>query len=435
MINMKKILIINAMGLYNYGGRAVMKGAIKSLQENIPNVQIDIMSTHYKNEYKIYKKWNYRNVEIIDHIWYKENDSTIKNILSSSISAPIVFLKFISYRYLHNIVPIKDPYQQYDIVIDLTTDGPSDHYGLFLPIFFMYNILLAKIANKKVVTCAASIGKFDRFITKSLAKFILNNVDLITVREEITENYLQEIGINRPRIELTADHAFLMEPTSYQNVDKIFVNEKIDKNKKPIIGISPSQLIHKYAFPGISDRNIRYKEYVEKMALTIDFIIESLNGNVVLIPHSSMALNENDFFISKEIYEKVVNKDMVKLITGEYDADELKGVIGQCDMFIGCRMHPTVASTSMCVPTVAVTYGHKFQGVIGKMMGQEKCLIDIKKYSPDEFLLEMKTKINYVWNNRKSIRNELKEKIITVKKQALLNGKLIKEIIENEQNI
>jgi polysaccharide pyruvyl transferase WcaK-like protein len=429
IIKNKKILLINAMGLYNYGGRAVMKGAIKSLQDAIPDVQIDVMSTHYKDECDIYEKWNYENLKLIEHVWFEENKSGLKNILCSVVSAPLVLLKFLSYRYLHDILPIKNPYQQYDIIVDMSTDGLNDHYGFFMPIFFMFNILLAKIANKKIVTCAASIGKFDRLITKTLAKFVLNKVDLITPREEITEQYLHEIGINRPRIELTADHAFIMDPSSSRRIDQILLNESIYRSEKPMIGISPSQPMYEYAFSSISDRNIRYKEYVDKMASTIDFIIENLNGMVVLVSHTFTVSNENDFSTSKEIYGKVVNKDMLKLITGEYDADELKGVIGRCDIFIGCRMHATVASTSMGIPTIAVAYGHKFHGVIGKMMGQEKRMIDIKNYTPDEFLSEMKSQICYVWNNRNKIRIELEKKAIVVKEKAFLNGKLVKELM------
>jgi len=417
---MTKILIINTMGLYNYGGRAVMKGAITSLQKSMPDAQIDIMSTHYNRECETYKKWNYKNVKLIDHVWFKESNSIIRTALSSTILAPLAFIKFLSKE---------NPYKQYDIIVDLSTDGLNDHYGLFMPVFFMYNILLAKMANKKIVTSAASIGKFNKLSTKLMAQFILNKVNLITPREEITQQYLSEIGISEPRIELTADHAFLMESSSLQRVDNIFSIEGININNNPKIGISPSQTIHNYAFACISSKDKRYNEYLDKMALTINFIIESLDCDVILIPHSSMALNENDYSISKEIYEKTTHKDRVKIITGEYDADELKGIIGKCDMFIGCRMHSTIASTSMGVPTIAVTYGHKFHGVIGKMMGQEKCLIDINKFTPDEFLSEMKFKVNYVWNNRDSIRTELKKKTIIVKEKALLNGKLIKELM------
>ncbi|MCK4824863.1 polysaccharide pyruvyl transferase family protein, partial [bacterium] len=114
----------------------------------------------------------------------------------------------------------------------------------------------------------------------------------------------------------------------------------------------------------------------------------------------------------------------------EYMADELKGIIGLCDMFIGCRMHSTIASTSMSVSTIAVVYGHKSHGVIGNMMGQGKYFIEIEKYTPNELLSELKAKIDHAWANRDSISNELKELAEAAKERALLNGSLIKGLLE-----
>lgn len=439
---MKNILIINTMGLFSHGGRAVIKGTIESLQQNIPDVNIDLMSTHYRDEYAIYEKWNYRNVKLIDHIWYKDTNSFIKNILLSSIYAPLSFLRFISYRCFHKVLPIKNPYDQYDIIIDLSTDGLNDHYGLFMPIFFMYNDLLAIISGKKIMVSSASIGKFNRPITKIFSKLILNKVDLISAREDITKEYLlKDLEIDHPRIVSTADQAFLMEPTSDRRIDEILLAENINKDDRPIIGISPSKLIHKYAFPNIIDKDIKYEEYVVSMTKIIDHITKNLGWTVVLIPHSlptaTMGVTRDDFSTSKEIYDRVMdraaNKDKLRLITGKYDADELKGIMSKCDMFIGCRMHSTIASTSTMVPTIAVVYGHKFHGIIGKMLGQEKCIVEIEKCTPEEFSSEMKSKIDYVWINRTSISDELKEKIKVIKEMAFSNGKFAKELLYSKR--
>jgi len=436
---MKKILVINAMGLYNYGGMAVVKGTIESLKQNMPNAELTIMSNHFEDEHSIYEKWNYENVRVINHLWYKEYSSGLKTMTHSGIDAVFTIFKFGAYQYFGRVIPFKNPYQKYDAIIDLGTDALNEHYGCLMPIFSLFNTLLAVMSRKPTAICAASIGTFENKVLRYLAKFVLNRVNLITAREETTKEYLQTLGINKPSIHLTADHAFLMPPASSEHTNEIFAIEGIDKDDRPLIGISPSQLIHTYAFTTIRDHEEKYQNYIDVMAKAVEYLVETTGGTVILIPHSAAALNrpstEDDRIVSKKIYEKVKNTDKMKLIVGEYEADELKGIIGMCDMFIGCRMHPTIASTSMGVPTVAVVYGHKSHGIIGKMMGQEKCIIEIGNYDPDGLLLEMKSKIDYVLGNRDSIRNELKEKNQEVQEKALLNGKLVKELLDSLNSI
>lgn len=439
---MTNILIINVMGAYSYGGRAVIKGAIRSLKENMPDAKISLMSSHYEKERDLYKKWNFKDVELVNHIWYKENGSLPKTLLISGLFAIYTTFKFIFYKNFKGIFPINSDFQQYDVIIDLTTDGPNEHYGMFMAFFPLFNTQLALMSGKPTVISAASIGTFTKPLTKSLAKFVLNRVNLITVREEITRDYLKSFGIFFPKIYITADHAFLMRPAPEKRIDEIFKVEGIREIKRPLIGVNLSILIHKYAFPDIIDQDEKYSKYISIIIETLDYLGRKFNGQILIIPHargasslaaaSANAPKEDDRGISQRIYSKFKN-DNIKLITGDYDADELKGIIGRCDLFIGCRMHATIASTSMCVPTIAMVYGHKSNGILGKMMGQENSLISVENYNSEELFPEIVSKIDYIYENRDNIRKDLCNRSKTLEKKALLNGFYVKELIESSR--
>ena len=45
-----------------------------------------------------------------------------------------------------------------------------------------------------------------------IAKFLLKRMALITLRERISKQHLEELGITNVPIYLTADSAFLLEP-------------------------------------------------------------------------------------------------------------------------------------------------------------------------------------------------------------------------------
>lgn len=435
--NETRILVINVMGTYSLGARAVIKGAIRSLNESIPNAKLTLMSSHYGKEKDLYEEWNYDNVELIDHIWYHEKDSLPMTLLHSGVCASWTFLQFGLYKYLKSIFPLDNKYKNFDIIIDLTTDGPNEHYGLFMFLFSIFNTQLALMSGKPVAICAASIGKFEKPITKILAKYVLNKINLITVREEITRSYLESFGINNTKIYLTADHAFLMQPASEERINEIFEIEGINKYDKPIVGISPSRLIHKYAFPDVADKKEKYLIYINAISKIIEYINDNIDCLILLIPHSgaasAMTPDEDDRAICREIFPLVKNKDSLKMIEGDYDAYELKGIIGRCDMFIGCRMHATIASTSMSVPTISVVYGHKSHGIIGKMMGQKDSIVEIEKFNSEEFLSVMKLKIDYVYANKDDIRRELGERAKIAENRALLNGLYVRELIEKNE--
>jgi len=185
----------------------------------------------------------------------------------------------------------------------------------------------------------------------------------------------------------------------------------------------------------------RQRKYIELMAAMIDYVVDSLGATACFIPHVTGSAqwsehhseHNNDREVCSRIYEQMRNKQAVGLLRGNYLPDEIKGVIGSCDMFIGCRMHATIASTSLGIPTIAIAYGDKFYRIIGKTMGQEAYIVDIRTPSFDELLAELKSKLDSLWANRERVSQELKEKAKIAEEQALLYGKLIKELVESSK--
>jgi polysaccharide pyruvyl transferase WcaK-like protein len=159
------------------------------------------------------------------------------------------------------------------------------------------------------------------------------------------------------------------------------------------------------------------------MARVIDSLVENLNATVIMIPHVYTS-NGDDRIAINSVFHKVKNKSKVKTIKNEYTPQELKGIIGLCDLFIGARMHATIAATSMLVPTVGIAYSHKMHGIIGEMLGQEKYVLDIKELDYENLISTIKD----AWGNRDRIKKELEVRIPMIKEKAMLNGKLVKEL-------
>jgi colanic acid/amylovoran biosynthesis protein len=162
------------------------------------------------------------------------------------------------------------------------------------------------------VIYAQSIGPFDNRFGKFLARFVLNRVDLITVRDEKSVEYLQKYNINKPPIYLTADPAFLLESAPCERISEILNVENIDKIDKSFVGLSiRSKGSLRRGISSTGSLEEKYQEYIKVMSKTVDYLIEKLDAEVIFIPHVIIP-TEDDRIVHKVIYQSVKNKHKFK---------------------------------------------------------------------------------------------------------------------------
>ncbi|MCD4844281.1 MAG: polysaccharide pyruvyl transferase family protein [Methanosarcinales archaeon] len=416
-----KMIIIDEFNSLNNGEMARVISAIEGIKNYIPNVNFTIFSSDPEIDKERYKKFD---IKVIKRPWYLQSKIFIISLILSMLLAFITIINCLFSRFFK-----KGKFQQYDIFIHLLGDVFND-YGI-IPLFYhLFHISIGLIIGKPVIIYGESIGPFKNHQLKFLTKVVLNRVSLILVREEISFKYLSEMGVNKSKIRLTNDPAFALIPASQERIEIILSQENIKKGNKPFIGISPVQGIRPDIFPQIIGFEKKYEEYIEFIANITDYIQEKLDANIVFVPHV-LRHDDDDRIICEKIMQKIENKKNVVILKGMYTADELKGIISQFDIFLGSRMHATIASTSMYVPTIALAHSHKFIGIIGGILDQNDFVIDLRKSNTEDLLNETKSKIDYSWKNRDIIREKLYESMKKAREKAFLNGKYVKELCES----
>jgi colanic acid/amylovoran biosynthesis protein len=311
---------------------------------------------------------------------------------------------------------ILSEYAKSDIIVDLSGDTFSDKEARAL--FSILGIFIGMVLGKKIAVFSQSIGPFNK-LTKPIARFCLNMVDLIVIREDVTKKYLRHIGVNNACTYLAGEIAFLLEPASTLKVREILMKENINANERnvPLVGVGTSALIS-------GTFKSKNNFYVSLMAEITDYIVEKLNGRIIYISHIIIPPNydsHDDRYVAEEIFQLARNKDKIKIVKGDYSPEELKGIIGQCDLFIGARMHSNIASTSLHVPTLAIAWSHKYIGIM-RMLEQEKYVCDIRTTTFEDLAL----KVNDAWSNRDAIRKNLALKAAEMEKSALYSCELVK---------
>lgn len=398
---MTKILLIGGHSLMSIGMHAMAISTMTALNRSIPNVEFTILSVCPEIEHNLYDKYGF-NLRVV-----KYDESLLK-------------LKLI-FRMLRE-------YVRTDIIIGMYGDALIG-VTVGSTILYSCSILLASILRRPYVLYPQSIGPFETKLTMFLAKFALNRATSITAREEITKNYLQDMGVNKPLIYLSADMAFILQPAPRERVEEIFLKEGIGNDNGLLIGMNISQLIN------YKSKNSKVKcEYIDLMAQVSDYLITNLNATIIFIPHSIYQMEimdskrniEDDVIAVNEAFAKVKNKHKVAAITSNYTSEELKGIIGQCDLFIGARMHANIAATSMCVPTIAIAYSIKAPGIMN-MVGLKKYICDFRTVT----FAELISKIEDMLSNREKIVEKMTPKIEELKESVWLNVKLVKDLLNS----
>jgi len=166
-------------------------------------------------------------------------------------------------------------------------------------------------------------------------------------------------------------------------------------------------------------------EYSELIRSIIRLLIERKNATVLLIPHVFGTGSECDSPACERVYEAFKDKypGRIGVVRGQYDQSEIKYIIGQCDFFIGSRMHACIAAVSQCVPAVSIAYSRKFVGVMATV-GVESLVADPRKMDETEIL----NVVDQAFEQRAMVREQLQQKIPQVRETIL---RLFGEITES----
>jgi polysaccharide pyruvyl transferase WcaK-like protein len=158
---------------------------------------------------------------------------------------------------------------------------------------------------------------------------------------------------------------------------------------------------------------VDYRRFIHQL---IDFLIAEKNENVILVPHVIGSGAESDVTVCERVYEELKLKYPGKLglVRGSYDQSEMKYIIGQCDFFVGSRMHSCIGAISQCVPAVSVAYSDKFIGVM-EALGFDYSVADARRLTEDE-LLDV---VCRVYENRTAMRQQLAHKMLEVEWQVM----------------
>ena len=202
--------------------------------------------------------------------------------------------------------------------------------------------------------------------------------------------------------------------------DKEYEFDYMDKLKKEndiIIGIT----VRNWNFPNVKDKNKAKENYLKAVADSMDFIIEKYNSVFVFVPQVIVEFGD-DTETAKEIKKIMKNSNKFVIRNDDYSPYEIKAMASNCDYFIGTRMHSNIFATSMKIPTTAIAYEKKTNGIM-ETVNMSDYVVEIDTITKEELTKTIEKMINdreeiiKTLNKRiPEIRKEIEEKTIKVLK-------------------
>jgi polysaccharide pyruvyl transferase WcaK-like protein len=293
-------------------------------------------------------------------------------------------------------------------------DSFSDIYGLRRLLYVTLPQLLVLTLGRPLVLLPQTYGPFKSRLAKTIARFVLKRAHRVYSRDlPGIEEVRKLIGDSGPPVEFAYDMGFALEPHTPSPAAVTLLSQL--KRGGSLVGLNVSGLLYVGGYTGNNMFGLK-ADYRKLLSLVVEHFAGDSGCNVLLIPHVFGDSRESDSSAVEQFRcDLPANlKSRVHLLEGRFDHHQIKHIIGQCDFFLGSRMHACIAAISQCVPSVALAYSKKFLGVM-RSIDMESIVADLSQNDEAEVI----DRLTNAYLSRARVREQLETTMPVVKRKVL----------------
>lgn len=280
-------------------------------------------------------------------------------------------------------------------------------------LYYLAIIRTAKFFGKKVMLYANGIGPVTGKLNRRLVKMVVNKVDVITLREKLSEADLINIGVKNPNMEVTADPAFKLKSITDCEARELFAKEGIPFDK-PIIGVAVRSW--QKAVYGEED-------YISSIAATCDDMAEK-GCRIVFLPMEY----PRDINVSERVMKKM--KHGAGIFKNRYTPSQILGITGCFDIMLSMRLHTLIFAAVKNVPMVGIIYDPKVEYYLKELDMPEGGDIRKERLSSSK----MTEYVTDILENMDTYKKRLKDRADVMLEKADRNDIILSEQLELLRN-
>lgn len=401
---MTNILITNSYSWYQKGDAGILMGMVNTLEQIFEGPKIDVLSftpeidnTSYPLDAEFYP----------DPLKISYGNSSKATKLTIPLAATVLSAQAkLKKSYVRK--QIAQRFKEADLVLSVG-GGFLGGYSLD-SLAHVFTIYLATLYDKPTVIYAQSISEFGTLLVGIPTKYVLNQTDLIMPREEVSEQYTRQLNLE-PDIEPIPDAAFMLDPDPSLDSPGELLSHGVP-NDQTVVGMTAKE----WHFPDASDSEAKIRQYKTSMVEAVTHLVNNQNSHVVMFPQVIFAPHDDDREIAREIVQACPEKvrENVTTLESDYTPPELISLIGECDFFVGTRMHSNIFATRAGVPTVAISYQAKTHGIM-RSLDLDGWWVNINEIDPNNIV----GLIERGMSNRETIQSNIERRVPELREEIL----------------
>lgn len=279
-------------------------------------------------------------------------------------------------RNIFSILQLFGVLRTIDVAIDVTAgDSFADIYGDYR---FLGTTKIKEFVEKKgipLLLAPQTYGPFNKKENEKYAAEIIKNAYRVVTRDAFSAGYVKEItGRDIP---VTTDLAFQLP---YEKTEIASEKTKVGLNISGLLVQNATEV----GFVNKDDLKTDYDAYIDSL---LEYLTSQECYEVYLISHV-----DEDYHACETFHRKYPS---AKLVNTFQNPMEVKSFISGLDIFVGARMHATIAAFTSGVVTIPTAYSRKFETMFS-VVGYN-VVVDLKASDTETALADT---IAYVENSQ-----------------------------------
>ncbi|MCW2277459.1 polysaccharide pyruvyl transferase CsaB [Heliophilum fasciatum] len=298
---MSTVVLSGYFGYENAGDEALLKAMIAALRRRRPNLEIIVLSGQPEATAKAYQ---------------------VKAV----------------YRY--NPIAVLTSLLRADLVISGGGSLLQDVTGPLTVPYYLLVVAMAALLGRKAMFYAQGIGPVNGRLAQWMIRHVANRIDLITLRDAASRERLQEMGVTRPPVHITADPVFALPPW-----DGIEAGEPA----------SPPEAI-------FCLRRWSAHDAMEKACMELARYLLERGWQVTFLPMHA----QQDVPISQEMGRRL-DHPRVRVLDHDLNFEHALQLIARSSLMVGVRLHALLFATLVSVPVLGIAYDPKVSGFLAEL--------------------------------------------------------------------
>ncbi|HEV2439397.1 MAG TPA: polysaccharide pyruvyl transferase CsaB [bacterium] len=213
------------------------------------------------------------------------------------------------------------------------------------PWYYLAVLAAARRWSRRTAVYAQGFEPSRRAWVRAGLRRVLNGVDLVTVRDAVSARVLAQAGVRRPRVVVSADPSFLLDPDPSPAVER----ERARWGSGPLFGL---------AVRPWGDGRV-----LEAVAAAAREVGARYGARWVLLPmHRPHDVEAADAVAAR--------LDGAIVVREPFGPREMLALTGGLDLLVAMRLHALIFAAAQGVPIVPVAYDRKV-GALAEELGEE----------------------------------------------------------------